>query len=600
MDQHLPPAVRAVLDRYEASEEPFHEHELGANVQSVAGPADALTPAARRAVWLESSAFYFMPSAKPEGGVWGTYFGPSMTGTTKDGTEVHSPDIRQADEETIAYWASRADEAQHPILRARYADLVWDFTGLVTKRRPDVSFARTAIDAYVEAIEKKIYFHDSQAEDFAIRSLGLAQSINDKSRIDKVKDILFTLDAAIGDVKNRGLWWMLFDNLYNASGVTLTTSEKNSIVGGLEHVLQITTDQEQGHFDPWAAQGAAERLERHYRRIGQMAEVHRVVRAYGKAFENAAKNANALLAVAWLQPVFEKYQDVGMAEDAQRVHRVLETRGQDAQAGMQKIEIPVQINMDEVKRFAEALTDGDWQRALKRIGIMFVPRADQIRSFNEEVTSAAPLMSLIPIRRFEAGHPAGIIGSQDEDPDGRLIHQMASHIGIEIPWLAVTFDRLVARYSLTAEQMVDALTESPVFGNSRRSILVAGFSAWLGEDYVKAIHVLMPQAEHAVRSLAALSGVPTTTRGYTRGTMQTRGLGELLRDKLFKQLIDDNLRLYLLTFLADPRGINLRNRVAHGLLEQEQMDRALADRLIQVLLALGCLVQKTDDNLESP
>jgi hypothetical protein len=86
-----------------------------------------------------------------------------------------------------------------------------DFTGLVTKRRSYVSFARTTIDAYVEAIENKIYFHDPQAEDFAIRALGLAQSINDKSRIDKVKDILFTLDVEIGDVKNRGLWWILFD-----------------------------------------------------------------------------------------------------------------------------------------------------------------------------------------------------------------------------------------------------------------------------------------------------------------------------------------------------------------------------------------------------
>lgn len=89
---------------------------------------------------------------------------------------------------------------------------------------------------------------------------------------------------------------MLFDNLYDTSGVTLTGSEKKNIVADLEHVLQVTTDQEQSHFDPWAAQGAAERLERHYRRIGQIAEVHRVVRAYGKAFENAAKNANALLA----------------------------------------------------------------------------------------------------------------------------------------------------------------------------------------------------------------------------------------------------------------------------------------------------------------
>lgn len=76
--------------------------------------------------------------------------------------------------------------------------------------------------------------------------------------------------------------------------------------------------------------------------------------------------------------------------------------------------------------------------------------------------------------------------------------------------------------------------------------------------------------------------------------MQTRGLGEILHDKLFRQLIDENVRLYLLAFLADPRGINLRNRVAHGLLEHEQMERVLTDRLVQVLLALSCLVLKDE------
>jgi ribosomal protein S11 len=385
MDEHLSSAAQAVFDRYEASREPFHEHELASTVQSAAGPADALTPEQRHAVWSEISALYFMPSSKPGGSIWGTYFAPMMSGTTKDGVEVHNPDITQADEATISYWASRSNEARHPILRARYADLVWDFTALVAKRRPDVTFARAAIDAYAEAIENQIYFHDTQAEDFAARALSLALSINDKARVQRVKDGFFALHTAIGDVTKRGLWWMLFDDLYNSPGVALTDTERKSIIDGLEHVLQVATDRSQGHFDPWAAQGAAERLERHYRQAGQMPEVHRVVRAYGQAFESAANDANAMLAVAWLQPVFDKYHDVGMGDDARRVHQVLEKRGLEAQAGIKKVEIPLRIKPADVDRFADALTDGDLQQALKRIGIKFVPRADEVRSLNERM-----------------------------------------------------------------------------------------------------------------------------------------------------------------------------------------------------------------------
>jgi lysyl-tRNA synthetase class 1 len=295
-----------------------------------------------------------------------------------------------------------------------------------------------------------------------------------------------------------------------------------------------------------------------------------------------------------LWTAFDKYHDVGMADDARRVHEVLERRGLEAQAGIQKVEIPLQIKAEDVDRFAGALTDGGLEQALKLIGIKFVPRVDEVRSLNERMKTEAPLMSRIAITRYEAGHPAGVIGPQDEDADGRLIHQMANQISLEAIWLAAAFEKLVQRYAATAEQMVDALTASPVFANARRSILVAGISAWIAHDYTQAIHVLMPQAEHAVRTLAGLSGVPITARGYTRGVMQTRGLGELLHDKLFRELIDENVRMYLLAFLADPRGINLRNRVAHGLLEHEQMERVLTDRLVQALLALSCFEEKKD------
>jgi len=167
-------------------------------------------------------------------------------------------------------------------------------------------------------------------------------------------------------------------------------------------------------------------------------------------------------------------------------------------------------------------------------------------------------------------------------------------------WLAVAFDKLKNRHGLQPEQIVAVLIESPLFGEEQGAVLVEGISAWLGGDHVKAIHVLVPQVERAIRRLAGLIGIPITGRGRTKGTMQIRGLGELLHDDLFARLVDDNLRKYLLAFLADQRGINLRNRVAHGLLEHPQMGHGLSDRLVQVLLALACLEPKSAEEISSP
>jgi lysyl-tRNA synthetase class 1 len=600
VDLALPTPIKELFDQYEGSKTPFHEHDLAAAIQQAAGPPEKLTDSERRAAWAEMSAFNFMRSTDPDRSVWATYFAPSMTATTQDGTEVYSPDIRQADGAVIAYWESRSDETRHPILRARYADLVWDFGRLVTQNRPQVIYAQRAIDGYIEAINGKCYFHDSQAEDFAGRAISLALSINDDNRISTTKKALFDLYAVIGDVSKRGLWWLLFDNLYGVKQANLSEVEQQSIVDGLEHVLEATTNRATKEtFAPFIAQGAAERLERHYRRICQQADVHRVVRAYGQAFENAARDANPLLAMAWLQPVFEKYLDLGLKEDAARIHRVLESRGPDAQAGMQRVAIPVQINMEDAEKFAEALTAGDQRQALRQIGMRFIPQVDEVHAMNEQMMAHAPLSTLIPIRRFEAGHVVAVVGSQDEDPDGRLIFQTANRISFEVPWLAVAFDKLKTRHGLEPEQIVAVLIESPLFGEEQGAVLVEGISAWFGGDHVKAIHVLVPQVERAIRRLASLIGIPITGR-RTKGTMQIRGLGELLHDDLFAHLVDNNLQKYLLAFLADQRGINLRNRVAHGLLEHSQMGQGLSDRLVQVLLALACLEPKGDEEITSP
>jgi lysyl-tRNA synthetase class 1 len=467
---------------------------------------------------------------------------------------------------------------------------MWDLSRIVTGNRPDIAYARLAIDAYIDVIGYKVYFNEAQAEDFVQRALSLAIQINDKARTAKAKKALFDLYALVGDIEHRGLWSMLFDNLYGVRKANVTALEEQRIIDELERVLRLTSDQtNKEKFDPFAAQGAAERLERHYRRTNQPDEVHRVIRTYGQAFEDAAKEAAPLLAVAWLQPVFEKYQDAGLREDAARLHQILEMRGPQAQAGMQRIEIPIQISPEDIEKYAEALTAGDLRQSLGQIGVSFIPQIAEIQAHNQQMRSHAPLSTMIPIRRFEAGHVAAIIGSQAEDSDGRLVNQIATRIGFETPWLATAFEKLKARHGLDAAQIWAVLAESPLFRDDQRAVVVDGLAAWLGGDHIKAIHVLVPQVERTARNLAGLIGVPITSRGHTKGTMQIRGLGEILYDDLFAQLVEENLRKYLLAFLVDQRGINLRNRVAHGLLDQPHMHQGLSDRLVQVLLALSCL-----------
>ncbi|MGH7135854.1 MAG: hypothetical protein ACREHD_08950, partial [Pirellulales bacterium] len=79
------------------------------------------------------------------------------------------------------------------------------------------------------------------------------------------------------------------------------------------------------------------------------------------------------------------------------------------------------------------ITEGGVNQALKCISHGFLPREQDIRDLNEAVKRTAPLMSLIRMTKFSSGHAAAVIGSQDRDPMGRLIHQMAQTLIFHVP-----------------------------------------------------------------------------------------------------------------------------------------------------------------------
>ena len=315
-----------VLAGFDASTGTFLEVAVTDALREL-GKKGFATQEQRDSWWAESAAFNFTRRADGEESVWGTTFGPLMTATKDDGTPSYAPDIEEADAGTIEHWKRRSGEARHPILRARYADLVWDFSRLVASDKPDISFARTAIDTYIEAT-KLSYKLAVQPIHYAERALELAVTIGDEQRIRSVVDEMFALYERVARPELAGSWPFLADALLDNKKVKLAEAQHARIIQSLEEMVRRAADHSNPtEFNPWSAQGAADRLADVYRKAGRTEEVHRVLRTYGTAFEKLAENASPTLALAWLQPIFEMYRNAGMRDDAQRVQLVCEEKG---------------------------------------------------------------------------------------------------------------------------------------------------------------------------------------------------------------------------------------------------------------------------------
>jgi len=583
----IPAATQAIVDEYEASNLPTVDYEIADRFGNVLRRED-LSPDERKGAWAESTPFQLTQAPDSP---WGTYYGPIAVLTNPDGTPSYVPDLGEVDNEIVEHWETRAQTLINPVLRARYADVVWDVKKKTTGKSPAITFAHCAIDAYLDGVAASGYkeplTHSIQA---GRRALELALSIGDAERTKRSREALLGLFDQSLKPLHIGAWAMAYDALVESKKTGLTKEETARLIAGLEQMLSECSKSGE-HFDPFGAEAAARRLASHYERKGKKEDAHRVIRTYGGAFEQISLEANSALAMGWLQPVHDEFKNRGMNEDAERVMTILAERGKTVASDLKQIRAPVELKEEEVRQLIDNLTQGSARDALLRIARELIPKTGKIKAMLQELLTRTPLMARIGITRIVDGRFAAQAGSIEDDPEGRLIMQLAQHIDFYNFFLSQTLEHLRKTADITTDVIVSVLYESPVFAPDRRPLLEEGVAAYLSGDHVKAIHVLLPQIEQALRELLSLMGVPTLKAGRN-GTVQVKNLNDILREPAIKQALGDDVRLYLQTFLADERGQNIRNIVCHGLASPSLFNYRLADQTLHALLTVSLVRAK--------
>jgi hypothetical protein len=582
----IPATTQAVLAALERDRPPTVDYEVADKLSGL-HMADGLTDAERKGAWAEATPFHFMRAQESP---WGTHYGPVASFTGADGSARHAPDLGQVDEEIVEYWEQRSSDAQHPVLRARYADVVWDLKKPAVGKPADASYARCAIDAYLDGVTAQLYKAPINAILASKRALELSLTIGDKERTMKCKRAMLTLFGENLEPLDIGAWTILFDSLTESKKVDLEPNDLASLIEDLEGVLRRSTTPGPA-FDPFGAEAAARRLASYYERRGDKAEAQRAIRSYGGAFEQLSAQADSMLAMAWLQPVYEEYKNRGMNEDAERVLVASAEKGKTVANELRRISVPVELTEAELDEFIKPLIEGPPRDALLRITASLMPKAGKVKELLEELKTKAPLMARIGVTRIVGDHFAAEAGSIEDDPEGRLIMQLAQHIEFYNFALNRSLDQLWAKNGLEADTIMAVLDESPVFTPERRPLLEEGVKAYVAGDYTKAIHVIIPQIEQALRQLLVLTGVPTL-KAARGGLFHLKNLNDILRESTVTKTFGDDTRLYLQTLLADERGQNIRNGVCHGFATPAQFGRRMADQVLHALLTVS-LVRQT-------
>lgn len=128
--------------------------------------------------------------------------------------------------------------------------------------------------------------------------------------------------------------------------------------------------------------------------------------------------------------------------------------------------------------------------------------------------------------------------------------------------------QMLMEHRVTKELLIAICHHSPIVPQDRQYLL--GYALWLGFEYNfgNAIHLLCPQVEHIVRIHLKKAGASTSNID-PEGIEQENGLSTLMDLPKAAQIFGEDLVFEMKSVFTDTKGFNLRNEVAHGLLDDK-------------------------------
>jgi len=486
-------------------------------------------------------------------------------------------------QDDIEFFAQIVMEIDDPWLQARLSDLVW-----LVKRPRDPKFAMVAIDAYRKIpLDTETWIRDGrECWDRAIR-LGIMLGKGAGDRLQEMEEALFSaLKSARQEDGFLALW---LADLMMETG--LGRSKQIEIANKLEK-LAI-------HFDE---AGELHRAREYYdaaaKWYGKLGDDHKVAEMMVCLAESWVKEAIArmssdtpshMVGAMFLENAIHAYRRIPrkmranfkVEERIQELYRKKREAGEKSLDEMGVITSPSIDITELVENAKKAVSGKQFPDALAAFADIYPGiRVDKLRSSAIDLLRNHPLQTLFPATvisrdgRVIAKRPAMGVGDEDNPENEEVIWaEMIKHYGLKIGlvvqgtiWPAL--ETLLLEHRLTERDLVAVSARSPVVPHGREGIVGKGLFAGFEKDFVTATHLLVPQIEHMVRWHLKSQGVKTTVLD-ANGIENEVGLSSLLDMAEVNNIFGRDLTFELRALYADPFGPNLRNEVAHGLLEYD-------------------------------
>lgn len=483
-------------------------------------------------------------------------------------------------EDELFFFEEIVGNIEHPLLKARVADLLW----LLGKQRR-VEYAITAVDSYRTIPIASNTFRSTALKCWE-RAARLCLQINSKKHLDSIKNQLF--DAFCVD--NPKINSLQYEIAFLLDKLRIDAPYLEQIAAVLS---SKAVELESKGFHEFARKHFSLATKK-YKQLNREDEWLKSLIAIAESFchEGDKRSCSSnMVAGVFYENALQSYRNIPAQYRAkydidtkiELIKEKISVSRVDALDEMTHLKghsIDVSDLTDQVIKHISGKSS--LSEALSVFTAIYRgPKFENLKSIAKKILREGLISSLMPtfkmssdgrvIAKTQRINPALSLDDPGNQP--RVHETMKEQFAreVELVVVAMIFPSLVQilkEHRVTKDFLVEVCIHSPIVPSGRERLL--GYALWLGfeKDFGAAIHLLCPQVEHIVRSLLKGNGTQTTITDKN-GITTEMSLSSLMENKEIVGLLGEDVAFELRSVFTDPSVFNLRNKVAHGLLDDD-------------------------------
>ncbi|MGQ1209588.1 DUF4209 domain-containing protein (plasmid) [Acinetobacter baumannii] len=483
-------------------------------------------------------------------------------------------------QEDFDFFESILDDIEHPFLRARLADFLW-----IYKKPKKQIYAHKAIDSYTELpIDQRWYEDINLCWERAIR---LAIQIKDSARLDKIHTEMFSaikreisnpdyifLALSIGQILDA----QLLDKPYRKDLAELYFTRAKLL--------------ESNHYYE-AARQYHELAAKKYYQIKDFDSHGNALCAIAQSYENEAEGHKLKIVASDLyEKALVAYRAISK-KDRERLGlegKLQEIQNKIIETGKASLEDFVYLPIEKV----------DDSEIVEQVKTRIKGKADPINALETLASLCSePDYASLESRAnefFDKSFFGRMFGGKHYEQDGRVIAKtptintgesadspqnqdairghmfktFTNDVSLFVKSLIMpALDQLTSEHQINKELLRHICKDAPIIPEDRLNLVVEAL--WYGFEYefAAALHLLCPQLENIVRQQLKAKGAITANHDIN-GIVNEVGLSTLMERPEALEVFGQNLTFEIQCVFTESLGFNLRNKVAHGLLNDAE------------------------------